>query len=152
MSKKKIILAILVILIIIVIGTILFMKKSDTITTNNNVSEASSNNITKDIVNNEDNNEKTLRDQIITADNFEKITEKIQSGEALDYNEDDFFYYTYATLSYSVKAMKQGITDTDKIYENNIYGKTLQQIIDEGKQFMKDENTTVEKFKSSLKQ
>ena len=33
----------------------------------------------------------------------------------------------------------------------NIYGKTLNQLIDEGKQFMEENNVTIEQFKQQVK-
>lgn len=94
-----------------------------------------------------------IKSEVITSENYNEIMDKI--GEDLK-DDDDKYYLSYSVLYY---AMKDGIASAFSGNENevdnamyaNIYGKSIQQLIDEGKQLMKDNDITLEEYKEQLK-
>ena len=93
----------------------------------------------------------TIRKETITAENYEEIFNRI-SEELKD--TDDIYYLSYSVMYYM---MKDGISSTLNGNEDenamyvNIYEKTVQQLIDEGKQLMIDNNVSIEEFKENIK-
>lgn len=93
---------------------------------------------------------KSIRNETITADNYEELMNKIGTEMKKD---EDLYYLSYSTMYY---IMQDGLAsaftnpDDETAMYKRIYGKTVQQLIDEGKQLMKDNNTTIEKFKKDL--
>lgn len=82
---------------------------------------------------------------IVTADNYNTI------GNMFNENQDELYYFTYACLYYSfTERLTTGIDEATAMQK--IYGKTVQQLVDEGKQLMKDNNITVEQYKKQLKE
>ena len=66
-------------------------------------------------------------------------------------------YFAYATSNYIFKdglanAFNMEMTEDQKETESykNIYGKTINQLVQEGKNLMKENNMTVEKYKETL--
>lgn len=97
-------------------------------------------------------NSKNIKNETITAENYEEIMDRI--GKELK-DENDKYYLSYSVMYY---VMKDGIasvfsenenTSTSSMY-TNIYGKTIKQLIDEGKQLMKENNITLDEYKSQL--
>ena len=92
-----------------------------------------------------------IRKETITAENYEEIFNRI-SEELKD--TDDIYYLSYSVMYYM---MKDGISSTLNGNEDenamyvNIYEKTVQQLIDEGKQLMIDNNVSIEEFKENIK-
>ena len=97
-------------------------------------------------------NSKNIKNETITAENYEEIMDRIEKELK---NEDDKYYLSYSVMYY---IMKDGISSVFSGNENastslmytNIYGKTIKQLIDEGKQLMKDNNVTLDEYKSQL--
>lgn len=82
---------------------------------------------------------------IVTADNY------ITIGNMFNENQDELYYFTYACLYYSfTERLTTGIDEATAMQK--IYGKTVQQLVDEGKQLMKDNNITIEQYKKQLKE
>ena len=93
-----------------------------------------------------------LKKKTITAENYSEIIEEIESK----LKDDDELYY----LSYSVMyhIMKDGLSASVSGKEDesssfvNIYGKTVRELIEEGRKLMKEENNTIEKFKKTIEE
>lgn len=91
-----------------------------------------------------------IREEVITAENYEKVTEDLerQLGEA-----DDLYYYAYACMYYM---MKDGFSEEymnsqdESIMYKNIYNKTVQQLMDEGKKLMEENDVTIEQWKQQV--
>ena len=94
---------------------------------------------------------KSLKDEVVTAENYEEIKQKMEN----ELKEDELYYASYAMLTYITQ---DGLTNLSNIEEDDsamyvrIYGKTVKQLIDEGKQLMKENDMTIEKYKKSLEQ
>jgi len=92
---------------------------------------------------------RNVKKQIITADNFDNVVESIRDS----LTEDETCYFTYACMKYMLSdGMASALADTgnaDAMY-TKIYNKTVGELIEEGKQLMKDDNTTVEQYKQAL--
>lgn len=94
---------------------------------------------------------KSLKDEVVTAENYEEIKQKMEN----ELKEDELYYASYAMLTYITQ---DGLTNLLNIEEDDsamyvrIYGKTVKQLIDEGKQLMKENDMTIEKYKESLEQ
>ena len=97
---------------------------------------------------------KNYKNMIITEENYDEIMEHMK--EELD-KEDEVYYATYAMTYYM---MQDGLTEAfsnlgdesfnESAMYSRIYGKTMKQLINEGKQLMKQENITLEQYKKSL--
>lgn len=121
-------LIILIIIVVIILCAILIFKNMN----NSNNSNSSGNSSTS--VNS------SKLNTVVTADNYNTI------GNMFNENQDELYYLSYACLYYSFTLGQDEATAMQ-----NIYGKTVQQLIDEGKQLMKDNNITVEQYKKQLK-
>lgn len=92
-----------------------------------------------------------VKNQTMTAENFSEISEKLKDS----LNEDEACYFSYACMQYMLKdGLSAAFTDSDSegaMYKN-IYGKKVGDMIEEGKKLMKEDNTTIERFKENLKQ
>lgn len=94
--------------------------------------------------------ESKIREEVITAENYEKVTEDLekQLGEA-----DEVYYYAYACMYYM---MKDGFSEEymnsqdESIIYKNIYNKTVQQLMDEGKKLMEENDVSVEEWKQKV--
>lgn len=96
---------------------------------------------------------KTIKDETITAENFDDISKRIQEEMKDD---EEVYYLTYSMMYHITKdGLSSALTnpngDESAIYAN-IYGKTIKQLISEGKQFMKDNNITLEQYKQQIEQ
>ena len=110
----------LIIVAVIICGVILIFNK-----TNNNSGNSSKLNT------------------VVTADNYNTI------GNIFNENQDELYYFTYACLYYSFTERFSTGQDENTAMQK-IYGKTVQQLVDEGKQMMKKDNITVEEYKKKL--
>lgn len=82
---------------------------------------------------------------VVTAENYYTI------GNIFNEDQDELYYFTYACLYYSfTERLLTGVDESTAMQK--IYGKTVQQLVDEGKQLMKDNNTTVEQYRNQLKE
>lgn len=89
-------------------------------------------------------------DVVVTADNYESIKDIFTEKQ-----EDELYYFYYACLYYGMKNIftKEYISTQDEnILYQEIHGKTVQQLVDEGKQLMKDNNITLEEYKQQLQE
>ncbi len=91
-----------------------------------------------------------IREEVITAENYEKVTENLekQLGEA-----DEVYYYAYACMYYMMKdgfSEEYMSTQDESIMYKNIYNKTVQQLMDEGKKLMEENDVTVEQWKEQV--
>ncbi|MBR1540724.1 MAG: hypothetical protein IJ629_06205 [Clostridia bacterium] len=88
----------------------------------------------------------------LNQENFDKISKNFSENNK---DSDDLYYYTYAFMYYSFKAYEDidSFNDMENIDTNQkMYGKTINELINDGKQLMKDDNTTIEEYKKSLKE
>ena len=92
----------------------------------------------------------SLKKEVVSQENYETILDEVEKkfGES-----DETYYYTYACIYYTAKA---GFTeeylqskDESMLYKD-IAGKTVQQLMDEGKQLMEENNVTIEEYKEKL--
>lgn len=93
---------------------------------------------------------KSIKDEVITAENYDEIMDRI--GQELT-NDEELYYMSYSVMYYIVKdGLSSAFTnpDDDNAMYVNIYGKTVKQLIEEGKQLMQDNNMTIEEYKQQL--
>lgn len=112
----------LIIVAIILCGVILFFNKMN---------------------NNKGGNNSSKLNTVVTADNYNTI------GNIFNENQDELYYFTYACLYYSFTERLTTGQDENTAMQK-IYGKTVQQLVDEGRQLMKKDNITVEEYKKKL--
>ena len=135
MKKKALYIIIGIVLIaILCVGGYFLMKNKDEMPTTS---------ISSDVANN-------IKNEKISSENYEEISKRIT--EELGDTEDTYCF-SYACVYY---VMKDGLTqeymttqDESLLYKN-IYNKTVQNLIDEGKQLMEENNITVEQYKQQL--
>ena len=91
-----------------------------------------------------------IKGETFTAENYDELMDRI--SEELN-NTDDIYYLSYSMMYY---IMRDGFTsalsgsEDESVMYANIYGKTVQQLIDEGKQLMEDNNITLDQYKGNL--
>lgn len=151
MKKKTII--ILIICLIILIGILVFIFKPEFFrfknNSNSNMESEISNPISSKIEN------KAISDIVLNKENFEEIMTKY--GDTYSKNSNEYLYLSYAEIYYVTQdgfknALNTDMTDEQKddaMYER-IYGKTINQLISEGKQLMKENNITPEQWKENM--
>ena len=83
---------------------------------------------------------------VLNADNYEKLSTEYSENHRDD---DELYYYTYAVLYYTMSSAFTNPDDENAMYKD-IYGKTINQLIEEGKTLMANNNITVEQYKKSL--
>ena len=92
----------------------------------------------------------SLKKEVVSQENYETILDEV--GKKLG-ESDETYYYTYACIYY---VAKDGFSDEylqskdESLLYKNIVGKTVQQLIDEGKKLMEENNITVEQYKQQL--
>lgn len=94
---------------------------------------------------------KTIKDEVITADNYDEIMDKIEQELKKD---EELYYLSYSLMYYITKdGLASAFTnpDDESAMYVNIYGKTVKQLIEEGKQLMIDNNITIEEYKQQIK-
>ena len=91
-------------------------------------------------------------DKILTAENYKSLSEEYSNNNK---DSDNLYYYTYACMYYMVKDGLSSATLSEEQQQeamySRIYGKTINQLISEGKKLMADNNTTVNDYKQTLK-
>ena len=91
-----------------------------------------------------------IRQETITAENFETVMNKLETSMQ---SEDDLYYFTYAATYYIVRdamtAAAAGKTDESEMYVN-IYGKTVQQLMDDGRRIAEENNLSLEQVKEQI--
>jgi len=136
MLKKRIYIVIIIILIFAfcIGGYFLFCRNDNSIFTSiSNIS-----------------NNKNIKKEKVTSENYEEISNRI-SKELGDVN--DTYYFSYACMYYIMENgfTKEYMTTQDEsLLYKNIYDKTVQELINEGQQLMKDNNITIEEYKQNL--
>lgn len=91
-------------------------------------------------------------DKILTAENYKSLSEEYSNNNK---NSDNLYYYTYACMYYMFKDGLSSATLSEEQQQeamySRIYGKTINQLISEGKKLMADNNITVNDYKQTLK-
>ena len=94
--------------------------------------------------------ESDIKNKEITAENINEILEVIEKRAKKD---EELYYVNYAMMYH---IMQNGIADQNanqkdknEIYKN-IYGKTVKELINEGKELMQKNDITLEQFKSGV--
>lgn len=144
-KANVVLIAIISIITILVLGIGLFFifSSNDKSSNNSDVNSSSSGLFSKGI-----------KDEVVTAENYQDLSSRI--APELN-NEDEAYQFVYACMYYIMQdgmsvAFDFNLTDEEKdskTYER-VYGKTVKQLINEGKQLMKDNDMTVEKFKQGM--
>lgn len=94
------------------------------------------------------------KNTIITAENYNDMIEKM--NEEIE-NENEILYASYAMLYYitqdgigeAFSSLEKESYNEQKMYKR-IYGKTINQLISEGKELMRENDMTLEKYKQNL--
>lgn len=90
-------------------------------------------------------------DKILTAENYKTLSAEYSNNNK---DSDNLYYYTYACMFYMVRDGFSSATLSEEQQQeavySRIYGKTISQLISEGKKLMADNNTTVEDYKQTL--
>ena len=90
-------------------------------------------------------------DKILTAENYKTLSAEYSNNNK---DSDNLYYYTYACMFYMVRDSFSSATLSEEQQQeavySRIYGKTISQLISEGKKLMADNNTTVEDYKQTL--
>lgn len=91
-----------------------------------------------------------VKSETFTAENYDELMDRI-SEELQD--TDDIYYLSYSMIYYIMRdgftSALSGSEDESAMYAS-IYGKTVQQLIDEGKKIMEDNNITLEQYKENI--
>ena len=133
-SKGLIVFIVIIVVIALAIGAYFLLRSKETVTTGGNSIQTSS-----------------VLNETITSENYEELTENVaqELGDT-----DELYYFTYAT-TYHI--MQDGLAsafsenqDESTMYIN-IFGKTANDLIKEGKELMQENDITIDEFKESLK-
>ena len=92
----------------------------------------------------------SIGNTVISADNYEEISDEI----ANEYGDgDEVYYYSYACSYYimtNAMSSEYLTTEDDSLLYQDIYGKTVDELISEGKDLMEENGVTPESWKESL--
>ena len=91
----------------------------------------------------------SFKNTIITAENYEEISNQL----AGNLKEDELYYYTYATVYYMAQdgfSNLFALEEDESLMYQNIYNKSIKQLINEGISLMKQNNITWQEYKSNL--
>lgn len=131
---------VVIILIIIVIASIVYWVNKNNNESNNDVDTNAQIAETNTSVLNE----------TITEENFDELTEEIASELG---DTDELYYFSYATMYYMmVDGFSSAFTeeDVETAMYANIYGKTAEDLISEGKELMQENDITIDEWKANL--
>lgn len=149
-KKSTVIYIIIAVVVLAIIGASLyFVLNRDT----TNLSEGTSENSVKnENTASEQNTSKSIKNEVITAENYEKLMN--QAEQEFTEDDEEIYYLSYAVMYYimtdGMEAALSGSEDESEMYVN-IYGKTVQQLIDEGKQLMEENNVSLDEYKQKIK-
>ena len=149
-NKSTVIYIIIAVVVLAIIGASLyFVLNRDT----TNLSEGTSENSVKnENTASEQNTSKSIKNEVITAENYEKLMN--QAEQEFTEDDEEIYYLSYAVMYYimtdGMEAALSGSEDESEMYVN-IYGKTVQQLIDEGKQLMEENNVSLDEYKQKIK-
>ena len=144
-KKSTVIYIIIAVVVLAIIGASLyFILNRDT----TNLSEGTSENSVKnENTASEQNTSKSIKNEVITAENYEKLMN--QAEQEFTEDDEEIYYLSYAVMYYimtdGMEAALSGSEDESEMYVN-IYGKTVQQLIDEGKQLMEENNVSLDEL------
>ncbi len=91
-----------------------------------------------------------IKNKKITAENYKEIVSEV--GNKMK-DKDELYYFTYSITYYMMKdglASAFGAQEDESSMYVNIYGKTVNQLIKEGKKFMDENNMTIEQYKDKI--
>lgn len=146
MKNRKIVIVALLVIAVLIVIVILWKKPEKVEQTNANNGESIAKE--EDVSGNDLSFLNDIKDEIITAENYEEVMSKIGNEW-----KDEAYYFTYACLYYVAKdgmaAAFSNPDDKEAMYVR-VYGKSVKQLIEEGKQLMQENDMTVEKYKQSL--
>ena len=148
-KKSTVIYIIIAIVVLAIIGiSLYFVLNSDT---TNNTQANTENSINNEIIKSEQNTSKSIRNEIVTAENYEELMNKAEQEFSAD--DEEIYYLSYSIMYYimtdGMQAAMAGSEDESEMYVN-IYGKTVQQLIDEGKQLMEENDISLDEYKSKI--
>lgn len=148
-KKSTVIYIIIAIVVLAIIGiSLYFVLNSDT---TNNTQANTENSINNEITKSEQNTSKSIRNEIVTAENYEELMNKAEQEFSAD--DEEIYYLSYSIMYYimtdGMQAAMAGSEDESEMYVN-IYGKTVQQLIDEGKQLMEENDISLDEYKSKI--
>ena len=149
-KKSTVIYIIIAVVVLAIIGASLyFILNRDT----TNLSEGTSENSVKnENTASEQNTSKSIKNEVITAENYEKLMN--QAEQEFTEDDEEIYYLSYAVMYYimtdGMEAALSGSEDESEMYVN-IYGKTVQQLIDEGKKLMEENNVSLDEYKQKIK-
>ena len=93
----------------------------------------------------------SIKNETITAENYEEIMDRIEKEFSKD--DEELYYLSYSMMYYilndGISSAFSNTTDENAMYAN-IYGKTVGQLIEEGKQLMEENNITIEQYKENI--
>lgn len=92
----------------------------------------------------------SIKNTVVTEDNYEELSEQV--GDELE--EDEAYYYLYACMYY---VMTDGLSEEyfssdgdESIIYQNIYGKTVGELVEEGENLMEENDITVDEWKETM--
>lgn len=93
-----------------------------------------------------------IKNETITAENYEELLNRAE--KEIGTNDDDLYYLAYSIVYHMMEdglasAGSQETPSESDMYKN-IFGKTLNQLIDEGKKYMEDNGVTIQQFKEQI--
>lgn len=91
----------------------------------------------------------SFKKTILTSENYEEVSNQL----ADNLEEDEMYYYTYATMYYMAQDGFSNLFDLaedESLMYQNIYNKTINQLINEGISLMEENHITLEEYKRSL--
>lgn len=149
-NKSTVIYIIIAVVVLAIIGASLyFVLNRDTTNSSEGTSE---NSVKNENTASEQNTSKSIKNEVITAENYEKLMN--QAEQEFTEDDEEIYYLSYAVMYYimtdGMEAALSGSEDESEMYVN-IYGKTVQQLIDEGKQLMEENNVSLDEYKQKIK-
>ena len=90
-----------------------------------------------------------IRKETITAENYTEMLDKLDKKLA---GQDDLYYLSYSVMYHIMQdGMTASADDPNAMYVN-IYGKKVQELIDDGKKLMEDNGMSLDQVKQTLDQ
>ena len=91
-----------------------------------------------------------IRKETFTEENYQELMNRI--GEELK-DSDDLYYISYSAIYYMTKdglsSALAGNNDEKEMYKS-FFGKTVQDMINEGKNLMKENNVSIDEYKKQI--
>lgn len=91
-----------------------------------------------------------IQNTVLTKENYQSTIDEYANKYG---QKDEYYYFSYA-LIYNITKDSLGnlfnSSEDDSVAYKNIYGKSIKQLVNEGKNLMHENNTTIDEYKKSI--